>query len=428
MKRAIVLSGGGTKGAYEAGFVRALKELNLSFDIVTGTSIGALNGALLVQHDEDRLIDLWDNMTMTRILKDELPVNFNIDEFLKESNRVKSFFKKYVKEKGADITPLKELIHEYYNEQKFKDSKIDFGLVTVEFPNLKYHYITKETMKDGCGETYLLASASCFPAFPQCEFNELKFIDGGYYDNLPIELAIQLGAKEIIAVDLNDTPNHPQFVNKPNIHYILPSFSLGSFLNFEKNQIDNNITLGYYDTMKSFGKLDGLRYTFKKVEKYPDFFNLFYYQLLIYDHKLTKQLLISADGAVTSKLYKMTYKGYLTLEEMNFAIMDYIMMMFEMNPYKLYDLDETVLSIQDFFAEAFKEDYELLPDLNVKEIMKAIQTLDKKEMIMKFVHYLCFPKKGKLPWSIILNVFSFEVAMALWIVASKGIQCRWEEL
>lgn len=41
MKRAIVLSGGGSKGAYEAGFLLAAKELNQHFDIVTGTSIGA---------------------------------------------------------------------------------------------------------------------------------------------------------------------------------------------------------------------------------------------------------------------------------------------------------------------------------------------------------------------------------------------------
>ena len=45
-----VLSGGGSKGAYEAGFLLAAKELNQHFDIVTGTSIGALNGALAVSY------------------------------------------------------------------------------------------------------------------------------------------------------------------------------------------------------------------------------------------------------------------------------------------------------------------------------------------------------------------------------------------
>ena len=47
MKRAIVFAGGGTKGAYQTGFVKALRELKIEYDIVTGTGIGALNGCLL---------------------------------------------------------------------------------------------------------------------------------------------------------------------------------------------------------------------------------------------------------------------------------------------------------------------------------------------------------------------------------------------
>lgn len=49
MKRAVVLAGGGSKGAYEAGFMKALSELGIDYQIVTGTSIGAMNGCLLAQ-------------------------------------------------------------------------------------------------------------------------------------------------------------------------------------------------------------------------------------------------------------------------------------------------------------------------------------------------------------------------------------------
>ena len=49
MKRAIVLSGGGSKGSYEIGVWKALRRLHIEYDIVTGTSIGALNGALMTQ-------------------------------------------------------------------------------------------------------------------------------------------------------------------------------------------------------------------------------------------------------------------------------------------------------------------------------------------------------------------------------------------
>ena len=50
-KRAVVLSGGGTKGAYEIGVWRALRELSVDFQIVTGTSIGSINGAMMAMGD-----------------------------------------------------------------------------------------------------------------------------------------------------------------------------------------------------------------------------------------------------------------------------------------------------------------------------------------------------------------------------------------
>lgn len=75
MKRGLVLAGGGSKGAYQAGCIKALKELGYDFDLVTGTSIGALNGLLVVQEDYNTLYRLWDEITISEVLED--PVNFN---------------------------------------------------------------------------------------------------------------------------------------------------------------------------------------------------------------------------------------------------------------------------------------------------------------------------------------------------------------
>ena len=47
--RAVVLSGGGSKGAYQIGVWKALRQLNIKYEIVAGTSVGALNGAMMVQ-------------------------------------------------------------------------------------------------------------------------------------------------------------------------------------------------------------------------------------------------------------------------------------------------------------------------------------------------------------------------------------------
>ena len=146
MKRAIVLAGGGSKGAYEAGFMKALRELNIDYQIVTGTSIGALNGCLLAQQDQDAMEHLWQNLDVSQVFAGGFSphFSFDIDNMLNQSNLVVSFFKKFIKEKGADITPLKELIRGLLKEDKLLSSPIDFGLCTVYYPSLKPLLITKE--------------------------------------------------------------------------------------------------------------------------------------------------------------------------------------------------------------------------------------------------------------------------------------------
>ena len=58
-KTALVLSGGGSRGAYEAGVWQALSEIGIEIDIVTGASVGSINGAMVCQGDLDSTISLW---------------------------------------------------------------------------------------------------------------------------------------------------------------------------------------------------------------------------------------------------------------------------------------------------------------------------------------------------------------------------------
>ena len=63
MKRALVFSGGGSRGAYECGAWQALEEMNIRIDAVYGTSIGAINAALVAQGDLTTALELWENHT-----------------------------------------------------------------------------------------------------------------------------------------------------------------------------------------------------------------------------------------------------------------------------------------------------------------------------------------------------------------------------
>jgi NTE family protein len=199
-KRALVLAGGGSRGAYQIGVWKALRELGITFDIVTGSSVGALNGALMVQGDFEAGLQLWENISpgdvMTDILSDE-----DLST-MKEPTIWRTFIHDALEQGGCDITPLENTLRRLLDEPRFRSSPIDYALVTVEYPSLKPQELTKEQIPEGMVCDYLLASSACFPAFKMKEINGSRFLDGGYHDNLPMNLAISMGAEEIIAVDL----------------------------------------------------------------------------------------------------------------------------------------------------------------------------------------------------------------------------------
>ncbi|MDO5519448.1 MAG: patatin-like phospholipase family protein [bacterium] len=273
MKRAIVLAGGGSKGAYQIGAWKALRELNITFDIVTGTSIGAVNGAMIVQDDYEKAYEFWKELSVDQVMNTNIPINNNITisnglgTLRHQKEQLVPFVKDFMANKGADIQPFKDGLDEYLDEKRLMESKIAYGLMTVKFPNMVPVEITKEKIKPGYLQKWVLASASCFPAFPICKIDESSFIDGGYYDNLPIDTAFRLGADEVIAISLKSPAPTKSYLSNPLVTIIEPSHSLGGFLEFETEGITNNMSLGYNDTMKTFGKLCGKSYSFCMVEQ-----------------------------------------------------------------------------------------------------------------------------------------------------------------
>ena len=256
--KALVLSGGGSKGSYQIGCWKALRKLHIKFDIVTGTSVGALNGALITQKNYHKAIKLWKNMNL-KLLFGENAINSTND-----IDVMKMYGKNFLKNGGMEVKELEELIKKEINYKRFIKSNIDYGLVTFNLTNKKPIEITKkEIPKDLLGD-YLMASASCYPAFKKKKIKENEYIDGGIFDNLPINLAIKMGADEVIAIDLSA----PGITKKPSknipIIKIRPNNKLTNFLNFYEEGAKRNMKLGYNDTLKRFNKLEGKKYTFKK--------------------------------------------------------------------------------------------------------------------------------------------------------------------
>ena len=162
VKQALVLSGGGAKGAYETGCIKALQELNFDFDIVTGTSIGAFNGLLVAQQDYDKLYHLWDTLSIEMVLKDPIHFDLSIESLMKNTSLIKPFVKSFMNNKGADNEPLKQLVRGLFDGQKAKNSPIRYGCCTVQFPQLKPVEISIDDMTVDNIIEYAIASAEYF--------------------------------------------------------------------------------------------------------------------------------------------------------------------------------------------------------------------------------------------------------------------------
>src|SRR5699024_8144108 len=132
---------------------------------------------------------------------------------------------------------------------------------TVQFPSLKPLYITKEEMPRQHIYDYLLASASCFPLFPIHRFQDQAYIDGGYYDNVPIDLALAMGADEVLVIDMSYPVKHSHYLHRPHIHYTYSTVELSGFMDFSKESIQRSLRLGYQQGQKAMNKYVGHKYT-----------------------------------------------------------------------------------------------------------------------------------------------------------------------
>lgn len=255
--KALVLGGGGAKGSYEVGIFKALRKLHMKFDIVTGVSIGSINGAFYVANEYKKCLKMWQKITTSDL--------FDVAIGSKMSKEDIKLLVKQMSTGGISFSNAYNFLKKNINEEKVRKSKIDYGLVTVSLTNKKPRFLTKEQIPYGKLVDYICASSICYPFVQAQDINDESFIDGGFYDGIPINLAIDMGATEILAVDLSVLAINKKPKDKNiKVDVIKMKDKTPLTLTFTKEYANKNIKYGYNDTMKHFNKLDGKFYTFRK--------------------------------------------------------------------------------------------------------------------------------------------------------------------
>ena len=235
----LVLGGGGAKGAYQIGVFKALEEHQLwdAFDVVVGTSVGAINAVLYGQQNVQRAEELWRSMSRHVVLD---PRSFlNPLQLLSQRGLFSREGFIHVFKKEIDIKNLQASPHQLFAL---------VANVTDHRPEVFHlNQLDENTLIHA-----ILASSAIPGIFPVVKIQGKEYLDGGIYENIPIRVAVEQQCDVIfviptgdgIVLSLDQVPSHVKVINF-NDFKLQQMPVISSTLGFEPKTIDELIRLGY---------------------------------------------------------------------------------------------------------------------------------------------------------------------------------------
>jgi len=253
--RGLAFEGGGARGAYQIGVVKALIESGYVFGGFVGTSIGAINAAVMAGSGISAALKLWENVSVETLFnEDEQPLirfadikGLNADLDWKSNARRKAALK-IIGNRGFSTDKMKTFLERYIDEKTIRESGRDFGLVTISLSDRKPYELMRDDIPKGQLFNYVMASAS-HPFFRRESIEDNIYLDGAFYNNCPVNLLIKKDYDEIIAIRTNA---HGIFrkIEDPRVKYIIPRDDLGSIMRFTPENSAVLIKLGYQDGLR----------------------------------------------------------------------------------------------------------------------------------------------------------------------------------
>jgi NTE family protein len=188
MTKALVLSGGGARGAFQVGVMKYLEEINWKPDIVCGTSVGAVNAAAYgAGMPIDRLINLWKTYHRKTMYRITLPI------LIKSINSRQRF------SPMSDTRKLKQLLIDHIDINALRKSRAEIIITAINMTTGQIRYFTQHVI----GIDHLMAASAIPGLFPWQIIDNEPHWDAGLMVNTPITPALQRGATEIITVLLS---------------------------------------------------------------------------------------------------------------------------------------------------------------------------------------------------------------------------------
>ncbi len=200
-RTAFVLGGGGVLGAVEVGMLRALAEADIRPDVILGTSVGALNGALVAADPGpgviDRLVGLWESAAAGKEVYGDGAVR-QVTRAMRTGTHLHS------------AKPLRARLEQELGDLTFDELVIPFQCCAACIERAAEHWFTEGRVVDA-----VVASAAVPGLLRPARVGDEHFLDGGIVNSIPVGRAVEVGADRIFVLQVGRVDRPLQVPRKP---------------------------------------------------------------------------------------------------------------------------------------------------------------------------------------------------------------------
>lgn len=212
---AVVLSGGGAKGAFQAGVLQVLREKGYRFDMISGVSVGSLNGAMLATNQLPRLIDIWENLSPDQVLREQSLFTIARKFLSYKIGLGKPPLSKF------NNAPLQQLMREHLLNKKVT-IPFHFGFVKLETGEYVQAVVRQDNNHkiDEADLSRILASTAIPVIFNPVIQGDSIWVDGGLRNISPIKEVLPFNPDRVVIIPTEPLEEAPEAAEVRDIIHI----------------------------------------------------------------------------------------------------------------------------------------------------------------------------------------------------------------